>query len=244
MLNEYPAPQSPRDVVASPTVRPPIDITASLANRVILNATPSRVEVDQTVRFELRFQRPPPPVPNIQYGFNFADGSPVEWTSAPRTTHPYSAAGTYEPSVEIRVGARVLDLPKIVGPTVDVVMQSSPTPTSTAAPAPITPSPTSLHSNRHSRCDSDSIHNADSNLTVAFASLENAMALYRRWPRRRGVGLFYIREIETDGGDCRATRILCAFGLERSAEAPTEYGHQLRIIFSFQFIRRPGPARD
>jgi hypothetical protein len=143
-FNEFPTPPVRRDVVARPTVRPPIDITASLANRVILNATPSRVEVDQTVRFELRFQRPPPPVPNIQYGFNFADGSQVEWTSVPRTTHPYSAAGTYEPSVEIRVGARVLDLPKIVGPTVDVVMQLGPTPTSTAAPAPTTPSPTPI----------------------------------------------------------------------------------------------------
>lgn len=136
-----PTPTSPGDAVASPTVRPPIDITATLANRVILNATPSTVEIDQKVRFELRFQRPPPPVPNIQYGFNFADGSPIEWTAAPRTTHSYSAAGPYEPSVEVRVGERVLDLPRIIGPTVQVVPQPSPTPTSTATPAPITPSP-------------------------------------------------------------------------------------------------------
>ena len=142
-LNEFHTPPVRRDAVASPSVQPPIDITASLANRVILNATPSRPEVDQTVRFELRFQRPPPRVPNIQYGFNFADGSPVEWTAVPRTIHLYSAAGTYEPSVEVRVGARVLDLPKIVGPTLEVVQQSSPTPTTTETPAPITPSPTS-----------------------------------------------------------------------------------------------------
>ena len=142
-LNEFPTPPVRRDAVASPSVQPPIDITASLANRVILNATPSRPEVDQTVRFELRFQRPPPRVPNIQYGFNFADGSPVEWTAVPRTIHLYSAAGTYEPSVEVRVGARVLNLPKIVGPTLEVVQQSSPTPTTTETPAPITPSPTS-----------------------------------------------------------------------------------------------------
>ena len=136
-----PTPTSPRDVVASPTVPTPIDITAILANRVILNATPSTVEIDQNVRFELRFQRPPPPVPNIQYGFNFADGSPIEWTAAPRTTHTYSASGTYDPSVEVRVGERVLDLPRIVGPTVQVAPQPSPTPTSTATPAPVTPSP-------------------------------------------------------------------------------------------------------
>jgi hypothetical protein len=119
-----------------------MDVTASLANGVILNATPSRAEVGQKIRFELRFRRPPPPVPNIQYGFNFADGSPIEWTAVPRTTHPYSSLGTYEPSVEIRVGAKVLDLPKIFGPTVQVVTPSSPTPTYTATPAPITPSPT------------------------------------------------------------------------------------------------------
>jgi hypothetical protein len=126
----------------SPTVQPPTDIAASLANRVILNATPSTVEVGQNVRFELRFQRPPPPVPNIQYGFNFADGSPIEWTGVPGTTRPYSSPGTYEPSVEIRVGARVLDLPQILGPKVQVVATPSPTPTSTATSTPITPSPT------------------------------------------------------------------------------------------------------
>jgi hypothetical protein len=145
MLNEYPAPPSPRDIVVSPTVRPPMDVTASLANGVILNATPARVEVGQKVRFELRFRRPPPPDLNIQYGFNFADSSPIEWTAVPRTTHPYSSLGTYDPSVEIRVGARVLDLPKILGPTVQVVTPSSPTPTSTATSAPITPSPTSTY---------------------------------------------------------------------------------------------------
>ena len=90
-----------------------MDVTASLANGVILNATPARVEVGQKVRFELRFRRPPPPDLNIQYGFNFADSSPIEWTAVPRTTHSYSSLGTYDPSVEIRVGARVLDLPKI-----------------------------------------------------------------------------------------------------------------------------------
>jgi hypothetical protein len=122
-----------------------MDVTASLANGVILNATPARVEVGQKVRFELRFRRPPPQDLNIQYGFNFADGSPVEWTAVPRTTRPYFSLGTYEPSVEIRVGAKVLDLPKILGPTVQVVTPSSPTPTSTATSAPITPSPTSTY---------------------------------------------------------------------------------------------------
>jgi hypothetical protein len=122
-----------------------MDVTASLANGVILNATPAKVEVGQKVRFELRFRRPPPPDLNIQYGFNFADSSPIEWTAVPRTTHPYSSLGTYEPSVEIRVGAKVLDLPNILGPTVQVVTPSSPTLTSTATSAPITPSPTSTY---------------------------------------------------------------------------------------------------
>ncbi len=39
----------------------------------------------------------------------------------------------------------MLDLPKIFGPTVQVVTPSSPTPTSTPTSAPITPSPTSAY---------------------------------------------------------------------------------------------------
>ena len=101
-----------------------------------------------------------------------------------------------------------------------------------------------LHSNRHSRSNSDSIHNADSAPTVAFTAFENAMALYRRWPRRRRVCLFHIHEMETESGDCRATRVLSAFGLGRSAEATRECVHQIRVIFSSQCICRPGPTRD
>ena len=56
-----------------------------------------------------------------------------------------------------------------------------------------------LHSNRHSCSDSDSFHHADSAPTIAFAAFENAMALYRRRPRRGGVGLFHIHEMETEG---------------------------------------------
>lgn len=70
------------------------------------------------------------------------------------------------------------------------------------------------------------------------------MALYHHRHRRVGVGLFFIREMETEGGDCRATRVLCAFGLGRSADAAEKFGHQLRVIFSFQFIRQPGPGRN
>ena len=184
MLNEYPAPPSPRDIVVSPTVRPPMDVTASLANGVILNATPARVEVGQKVRFELRFRRPPPPDLNIQYGFNFADSSPIEWTAVPRTTHPYSSLGTYEPSVEIRVGARVLDLPKIFGPTVQVVTPSSPTPTSTATSAPITPSPTSTYTPIATAAPTATPFISPTT-PPRSAVFENAMALYRRWPRRR-----------------------------------------------------------
>ena len=101
-----------------------------------------------------------------------------------------------------------------------------------------------LHSNRHSFSDSDSFHHADSVLTAAFAAFENAMALYRRCPRHRGVGLLDIPEMENESGDCRATRVLSAFGLGRSEKAPRECVHQLRVIFSSQRICRPGPARD
>ena len=112
------------------------------------------------------------------------------------------------------------------------IPRSSPTPLATApvpmTPSPYSPSPTAIAPTRLS----------------GRTAFENAMALYRRWPRRRGVGLFDIREMETEGGDCRATRVLCAFRLERSAEAPRERVHQLRVIFSSQCICRPGPARD
>ena len=182
-----------------------MDVTASLANGVILNATPARVEVGQKVRFELRFRRPPPPDLNIQYGFNFADGSPVEWTAVPRTTHPYSSLGTYEPSVEIRVGARVLDLPKILGPTVQVVTPSSPTPTSTATSAPITPSPTSTYTPIATAAPTATSFISPTH-SAPFAVFENAMALHRRWPRCRFAGVFSISESETEDRRSRHDR--------------------------------------
>src|SRR4029077_1953939 len=86
-----------------------------------------------------------------------------------------------------------------------------------------------LHSNCHSRSDIDSFHHADSAPTAAFAAFENAMALYRRWPGHRGVGFFHIQEMETESGDCGATRVLSASGLGRSAETPRECVHQLRV---------------
>lgn len=70
------------------------------------------------------------------------------------------------------------------------------------------------------------------------------MALHRRWPRRRRAGVFSIPETEVEGRNGGTTDILCAFGLGRSANAAAERGDQLRVIFSFQCIRRPGQPRD
>jgi len=99
-----------------------------------------------------------------------------------------------------------------------------------------------LHSNCHGRTDTDSFDQPDHSAPASV--FENPMALYRHRPRRVGVGLPDICEMETEGRDCSATRVLCAFGLGRSADAAERFGHQLRVIFSFQRIRRPGPARD
>jgi len=99
-----------------------------------------------------------------------------------------------------------------------------------------------LHSSRHRRADTDSFHQPDHSAPTSV--FENSMALYRHRPRRVGVGLPDICEMETKGGDCRATRVLCAFRLGRSADAAEKFVDQLRVIFSFQCIRRPGQPRD
>ena len=71
-----------------------------------------------------------------------------------------------------------------------------------------------------------------------------ALGLHTRWPRRRFAGVLSISESEIEDPDRCTTDILSAFGLGRSANAAKECGHQLRVIFSFQRIRRPGPARN
>jgi len=71
-----------------------------------------------------------------------------------------------------------------------------------------------------------------------------ALGLHTRWPRCRFAGVFSISECEIEDPDRCTTDVLSAFGLGRSAEAPRECGHQLRFIFSFQCIRRPGQPRD
>jgi hypothetical protein len=71
-----------------------------------------------------------------------------------------------------------------------------------------------------------------------------ALGLYTRWPRCRFAGVFSISESEIEDPDRGPTDILSAFGLGRSADAAEKFVHQLRVIFSFQYIRRPGPARN
>jgi hypothetical protein len=99
-----------------------------------------------------------------------------------------------------------------------------------------------LHSSRHRRTDTDSFHQPDHSAPTSV--FENSMALYRHRPRRVGVGLPDICEMETEGRDCWATRVLCAFGLGRSADAAEKFVDQLRVIFSFQSIRRPRQPSD
>lgn len=50
--------------------------------------------------------------------------------------------------------------------------------------------------------------------------------------------------MQTEAGDWRAGNVLSTLGLGRSAEPTKKFRHQIRVIFSFQCIRRPGSAGD
>lgn len=151
------------DITASPTIRfrPPIpDVTASPAmgfrsplpdvtitprNQPTLNVSPSPpVEVGKLVLFEVVLWQPPPPGWNLQYRFDFGDGTRTDWTSERQATHTYSSPGngSYAVHVEIvttnRDGAQST---KDIDKNVDVIPPPNPTPSATAS-APITPSPT------------------------------------------------------------------------------------------------------
>jgi hypothetical protein len=125
-----------------PALPPIIERIQKLANTATLKVNPRSVKVGQSVQFELVFPQPLSSSPSIQYGFDFGDGSRMEWTSNPRTAHGYLSPRTYETSAVIRVRARgrVLDSRKIVGPQVAIVARSSPTRSATA-PVPTRPSP-------------------------------------------------------------------------------------------------------
>ena len=85
------------DITASATIpfRPPIpDIPARRGNQPTLNVSPSPpVEIGKPVLFEVVLWQPPPPGWNLQYRFDFGDGTRTDWTSERQATHTYFSSG-------------------------------------------------------------------------------------------------------------------------------------------------------
>ena len=146
------------DITATPPIRfrSPIPVssasptipsrTPATRNQATLNVSPSPpVEVGNPVLFEVVLWQPPPPGWNLQYRFDFGDGTRTDWVSERQATHTYLSprSGGYPVLVEIlttrRDGAQST---KNVDGNVEVVAPLKPAPTSTATSAPITPSPT------------------------------------------------------------------------------------------------------
>jgi PKD domain-containing protein len=146
------------DITASPAIgfRTPIpDITSRAGNQPTLNVSPSPpIEIGKPVLFEVILWQPPPPGWNLQYRFDFGDGTRTDWMSGRQATHTYlsSGNGSYPVHVEIASTYRDRVMPsKAIDKNVDVIPPSNPTPSATASapitpsPTPITPSPTSTY---------------------------------------------------------------------------------------------------
>ena len=151
------APPQPRrpDITASPTIRPPVPNTTATAANQTLNVSPSPpVEAGEPVLFEVVLRQPPPPGWDLQYRFDFGDGSSTDWTPQRNATHTYFSPGngSYVAHVEIVTTNRNgVKSTKTIDKNVDVIPPSNPTPSATASPPvtpsppPITPSPTSSY---------------------------------------------------------------------------------------------------
>jgi hypothetical protein len=135
------------DIIATPKTRfvPPIpDVTASASTQPTLNVSPSPpVEAGKPVVFEVVLYQPPPPGWNLQYRFDFGDGTTTDWTSERQITHTYSSAGNRSYPVHVEIGSTYRDrvMPaKQIDQTIDVIAPLNPTPSATES-VPITPSP-------------------------------------------------------------------------------------------------------
>jgi hypothetical protein len=130
------------EISASPTIpfRTPIP-----RNQWTLNVSPSpAVEVGKPVLFEVVAWQRPPPGFNLQFRFDFGDGTRTGWVPDRQATHTYLSPrnGGYPVFVEILTTTRngAQSTRKIDG-NVEVVAPSRPIPTSTTTSTPITPSP-------------------------------------------------------------------------------------------------------
>jgi hypothetical protein len=106
------------------------------------------IEVGKLVLFEVVLRQPPPPGWNLQYRFDFGDGSSTDWTPERQATHTYLSPGngSYPVHVEIVTTNRDgVQSTKKIDKNVDIIPPSNPTPSATASP-PITPAPTPITS--------------------------------------------------------------------------------------------------
>jgi hypothetical protein len=109
------------------------------------------VEIGTPVLFEVVLWQQPPPGWNLQYRFDFGDGTRTDWMSERQATHTYSTSGNGRYPVHVEIASTYRDrvMPgKAIDKDVDVIPPSNPTPSATAyaavtpSPTPITPSPT------------------------------------------------------------------------------------------------------
>jgi hypothetical protein len=112
------------------------------------------VEVGKPVLFEVVLWQPPPPGWNLQYRFDFGDGTLTDWTPERRATHTYSSPGNGSYPVHVEIATTNRDgvkSTKAIDKNVDVIRPPNPIPSATASgpitpsPTPITPSPTSTY---------------------------------------------------------------------------------------------------
>ena len=253
------------DITASATIPfpPPIPtITAGESYQPTLNVSPSPpVEVGKPVLFEVILWQPPPPGWNLQYRFDFGDGTQTDWIAERQITHTYFSSRKRKLPGPCR---NCLDKPrsphanKAIDKNVDVIPPSNPTSHRDGVRCHHTLANFYSHSHTLANFYFHSLEpeptavptaipsiTSDSDLTAAFAAFENAMALYRRWLLAvAGLASFIYTKWKPKVADCRATRFYPRPDWDAPSEAPRECVHQLRVIFSSQCLCRPGPARD
>jgi len=76
---------------------------AALPPRVDLNASPLPAQTGQAIRF---IAQPSGPYPNLQYRFDYGDGTQSRWQASPAADHAYALPGKYSAYVDIGDGTQ------------------------------------------------------------------------------------------------------------------------------------------
>ena len=96
--------------------------------RVDLNATPVPARTGQAVTFTAR---PSGPYPNLQYRFDYGDGTQSAWQVSAVTEHTYSRPGNYSTFVDIgngpqRIGGSIRKQIAVTSPALSVSLNATP----------------------------------------------------------------------------------------------------------------------